>query len=225
MNIDYYSLVISKILMPLFMMVVAVFTLWFTYKKNLDLKANKGGRTEEDVPKIIGDGNTIHLSAANLQQSIAYDVDKFDEYHQQSINQSKISFWFSLIFASIGFMVIGTSLFAFSDNSSYVGIVAGTIIDAVSALFFYQSNKARVLMSEFFDRLRSDRKLEESLKLCDSIDNEPMRNALKVKLSMYFAGIEKSDEITSEIISIITGNRKTHNKSSQKDSSEAAASA
>jgi hypothetical protein len=35
----------------------------------------------------------------------------------------------------------------------------------VSALFFVQSNRARNLMTAFFDKLRQDRSLEEALRL------------------------------------------------------------
>src|SRR5208283_5064696 len=71
------------------------------------------------------------------------------EYHAQGIAQSKISFWFSLVFAALGFGVIVSGLLTlqadkeFSKQAgSFITMVAGTIIDAVSALFFVQSNKA-----------------------------------------------------------------------------------
>ena len=90
------------------------------------------------------------------------------EYHAQGLSQSRVSFWFSLVFASLGFAIIALSVGIFLqrvDNPN-VGwletagkpvftLVAGTVIDAVSALFFVQSNKARQLMTEFFDKLRS----------------------------------------------------------------------
>jgi len=135
--------------------------------------------------------------------NVTFDIDRFNEYHSQSLSQSKISFWFSLIFASIGFFIITTSIFTYNKEqgfSNYIGIVAGTIIDAVSALFFYQSNKARQLMSEFFDRLRMDRKMMESLRLCNSIDDDPMRNSLKITFSLYFSGLQKSEQLAKDII-------------------------
>jgi hypothetical protein len=68
------------------------------------------------------------------------------EYHAQGIAQSKISFWFSLVFAALGFGVIVSGLLTlqadkeFSKQAgSFVTMLAGTIIDAVSALFFVQA--------------------------------------------------------------------------------------
>ena len=100
------------------------------------------------------------------------------EYHSQGLAQSKISFWFSLIFAAIGFTIIIISVLSYVLSSGDSGgstslvdkagkpifaMISGTIIDAVAALFFVQSNKARQLMTDFFDKLRIDRKLDESL--------------------------------------------------------------
>jgi hypothetical protein len=69
------------------------------------------------------------------------------EYHAQGLSQSRISFWFSLVLASLGFAIIAFSIVLFTqqtgDTWSGAGkplfaLVAGTIIDAVSALFFVQ---------------------------------------------------------------------------------------
>jgi heme/copper-type cytochrome/quinol oxidase subunit 4 len=208
-QLEYTSFIINKLVFPFLMIVMTIFAVWIGYRKQL-FSENKPLRDQEPrVPVIHGDGNVIHIGPAELQQRLAYDATRFDEYHQQSINQSRISFWFSLFFASIGFLIIATSIFTLSDKTGYVGIVAGTIIDVVSALFFYQSNKARQLMSEFFDKLRSDRKLEESLKLCEGIDNDLMRNSLKVTLSLDFAGLSGSDKMATEIIRLHAPESKT----------------
>jgi hypothetical protein len=154
--------------------------------------------------------NSINSSPPTIRRTgavepvsaILLDVEKFDEYHSQSLSQARISFWFSLIFASFGFFIICMSIFLYSGNTAILGIISGAVIDAVSALFFYQSNKARQLMSEFFDRLRVDRKLSESLKLCDAIDDSNMKNSLRVTLALYFAGLEQIHETAKGIVEI-----------------------
>jgi hypothetical protein len=135
------------------------------------------------------------------------------EYHAQGLSQSRISFWFSLIFASVGFAVIATSvaLFVQQQNSSgeswlstagkpVFTLIAGTIIDAVSALFFVQSNKARQLMTEFFDKLRTDRKLDESLKLVDAIPDVQVGSNLKALLAISFADIKIDRTIYESVL-------------------------
>lgn len=76
------------------------------------------------------------------------------KYYGEVLAQSKISFWFSLIFAVIGFLVIIFAAFsgsAESASASYIQIVSGVIIDAVAALFFVQSKRSQKSMAEFFD--------------------------------------------------------------------------
>lgn len=201
-EIELIGYIAKNLLIPIITVLAVILSIIIAWKKGLLVEKKGGKDTDARRPTVIrGDANVIQISPSEMQR-MAYDPNKFDEYHQQSINQSRISFWFSLIFAMIGFLIIATSIFTYSDKSGYLGIVAGTIIDAVSALFFVQSNKARQLMSDFFDKLRQDRKLEESLKLCESIDDVFLRNAVKVKLSIYFSGIEDSHNIVSEIIKI-----------------------
>ncbi len=124
------------------------------------------------------------------------------EYHAQGLAQSRVSFWFSLMFASFGFAIIALAVGMFiqqPDNPSGGWIqtagkpgftlVSGAIIDAVSALFFVQSNKSRQLMSDFFDKLRLDRKLDEALKLANEIEDTHISSNLKAFLSINFAEV------------------------------------
>jgi hypothetical protein len=115
-------------------------------------------------------------------------------YHSQGLLQSQVSFWFSLIFASIGFVVIVSAVVQYrvdrnlmNQGPAVLTLIAGTIVDSVSALFFIQSNKARQLMVDFFDRLRSDEKLDKSLALAASMQDIALRNRLQVALSLRLA--------------------------------------
>lgn len=161
--------------------------------------------TSRDNPErpinIHVEGHVGALSTGALEK-FAIDEVKVDEYHQQSIHQSKISFWFSLVLATLGFLVIATSVFTYSEKSGYVGVIAGTITESVAALFFYQTNRARSLMADFFDRLRADRKLVEALKLCEATTAPAIQDALRVRLALHFAGIDKSDEALRDILDL-----------------------
>lgn len=132
------------------------------------------------------------------------------EYHAQGLAQSKVSFWFSLIFAALGFAVIVSAIFSVEEGTAnlieqkrtLITLIAGTVIDAVSALFFVQSNKARQLMVDFFDRLRNDRKLEESLKLASGIEQADLRSRLNALLSLSFADIKTNDGFLASLLGI-----------------------
>ena len=128
----------------------------------------------------LGKNFKLHFDRSRVEEDIrqrlegSRDADKgsqqyllLKEYHAQGLAQSRMSFWFSLIFASIGFAVIALSIGIFLQQSRDASagwldtagkpiftLVAGTIIDAVAGLFFVQSNKSRQLMVDFFDKLR-----------------------------------------------------------------------
>ncbi|MBK3733090.1 hypothetical protein GAY29_08190 [Azospirillum brasilense] len=150
-------------------------------------------------------------SISNDAQISNFQAKLVEEYHAQGISQSKISFAFSLVFAAVGFILIASAviIFLFQNNGHEASLadaakpafalVSGTIIDAVSALFFVQSNKSRQLMTEFFDKLRIDRKLDESLKLASEIEDWEVKARLKSLLSLNFASIEGSEAVMAQI--------------------------
>jgi len=131
------------------------------------------------------------------------------QYHAQGLSQSKISFWFSLIFASLGFGVIIIAILTMDKEAklteqgrAFIPLIAGTIIEAVASLFFVQSNRARRLMTQFFDKLRTDRKFEESLQLANQIPDEALQSRLKIMLAMSFAEVKSTNGILSSMFNI-----------------------
>lgn len=196
---------LQEVGLPWFSMVIMLLALFVAYRKGLFSREALGKKSNEPVSITVhGDVlGGIGMSPSEIQK-LALTAANVNEYHQQSISQSRISFWFSLVLAVLGFVIIATSVFTFSDKSNYFGLVAGAIVDAVAALFFHQTNRARALMADFFDRLRTDRKLEESLKLCDATSNSILQDALRVRLALHFSGIGNSDQALKDILTLTT---------------------
>jgi hypothetical protein len=124
------------------------------------------------------------------------------DYHRQGLAQSKVSFWFSILAGSFGFLVVLVSLFLSVDKGwgrAAIPILAGSVIDAFSALIFVQSNKARQQMAEFFDKLRTDEKLQEGLKLCAVIPDVSLQNKVRAVLAFTLSGAALTDEIIASI--------------------------
>jgi hypothetical protein len=116
-----------------------------------------------------------------------------ETYHKQGLSQSRVTFAFSLLLGLLGFGVI---VYALLNKSQEIGaFIAGAVTEAVSALFFTQSNQARKMMAAFFDKLRDDRRLEESLKLTDEIREEPLRSSLKALLAMQLINAKASPSV------------------------------
>jgi 20S proteasome alpha/beta subunit len=149
------------------------------------------------------------------KDDIPYEVEQLTNYYSQILSQSKVSFWFSLVFASLGFVVIVLAAFLYSADASgttVVQFIAGLVMEAVSSLFFVQSKNSQKSMGEFFDKLRSDRLHLESRKMCDDIQSVQVQDALKLHLSLHYAGVGNSEGIAKHISEtvLITPN-KQHN--------------
>jgi hypothetical protein len=154
-------------------------------------------RTGVGVPSVRHGQRSEELIDSREQQ---YRLSK--DYHQQGLAQSRISFWFSLIFASLGFLLIAVSVIPSKDpvhQQTWIGIVSGTIIDAVSALFFVQSNRAREQMAAFFDKLRADQKLLDALRLCNEIADSELKSRLQTVLALSLSDTHVTEPMVAAL--------------------------
>ena len=180
----------------------------FTFLIRGGLKSHKLEINFENDSKEIKDRIN-----ADVESGISPQNALMREYHAQSLSQSKVSFWFSLVFASIGFSIIALSIVIFLNTSfnseSWIEnaakpiftLIAGTVIDAVAALFFVQSNKSRQIMTEFFDKLRIDRKLDEALKLIKDIEDPVISSRVKATIILSFSDVSTDNLSLSGILS------------------------
>lgn len=155
------------------------------------------------------------IDAVIQPKDVPFETEQLAQYYSQVLAQSKISFWFSLIFASLGFAVIVIASFLYSSSSSgatIAQITAGVIMDAVSALFFVQSKNAQTAMGEFFDKLRRDREQAESRKLCENLESSIARDAMRIELALYYAGIKDSSAVSKSILNDWLASQKEHPK-------------
>ena len=114
-------------------------------------------------------------------ESIPYETEQLARYYGQVLVQSKMSFWFSLVFASLGFLVIIAAALLYSaerQGATVASFLAGVVIDSVAGLFFVQSKDAQRSMAESFDKLRKDRQQADSRSLCESIEDSKLKDAL-----------------------------------------------
>jgi hypothetical protein len=175
------------------------------------IKNKKGEKTRLDpfttfdneikrINKTLENDRDLSINAGDKQFLL------LKEYHAQGLAQSKVSFWFSVVFASIGFVIILMAILSALSNSkgdssgAVITLISGVVIEAVSALFFVQSNKSRDLMSSFFDKLRSDRKLEEAITLANQIPDENLQSKVKMILSLNFAQVSTTDDILTVVL-------------------------
>ena len=127
-----------------------------------------------------------------------------NEYHAHVLAQSRVAFWFSLSFASLGFVLIALSVVAAvidsTRSASVPGVISGTVVEAVAGLFFVQSNRARDLMQSFFEKARADRSLAEALRLAEEGGDPMLRSRVQAVLALRLAHAEASDEIVRAVM-------------------------
>lgn len=170
-------------------------------KKLIEVETNNSVESE-----IRFSGTSKNRDVLDNDSKISFEAMKLSEYYSQVLSQSRISFWFSLIFASIGFLVILLGALTFVDSklsSSVITMISGLIIDSVSALFFVQSKSAQKSMSDFFEKLRLDRGISDSKEICETISDSSTKDAIKVRLALHLAGISESMIMAQDIVDTI----------------------
>lgn len=143
-----------------------------------------GGLTVEDVEAFKQSPN----------EERPFEVAALASYYNKALSRTTVSFWFSLFFASVGFSVIVIAFVTHTNGNmidTLIKVVSGTVIDAVSALFFVQSTNAQKSMNEFFEKLRLDRLNVEAREMINEIENAERRDQLRAQLVIKYSGIEK----------------------------------
>jgi hypothetical protein len=117
-------------------------------------------------------------------EPVPFETEQLAQYYGQVLAQSRTSFWFSLVFASLGFFVIIGAGFLYTSANTGATVAqffAGLVTDAVAGLFFVQSRGAQKSMGEFFDKLRRDRSQAEARRLYDNINDPRAKDALMIQ--------------------------------------------
>jgi Flp pilus assembly protein TadB len=140
---------------------------------------------------------------------VAHELALMRKYHAQGLAQSRLSFLLSLIFAGLGFAVIVFAIVTTDSSKSiseqslpFASLVSAIVIEAVSGLFFVQSNRAQSVMVEFFDRLQTDRKLEEALALADRMPNTKIKARMMLVLGIGLADRPITDQLMRDTMGL-----------------------
>ena len=137
----------------------------------------------------VGTESTFSLS----NNTVLTDEQMKQNYHVQRLNQSRIAFWLSFYGCIVGFLIIalGIVISISIKDIAWIEVVSGAIIETVSALFFYLSDKANEKISEFFLELQKDSDKKNARDLAMKITDEKIKNELIVKLALHLSGIDE----------------------------------
>jgi hypothetical protein len=136
----------------------------------------------ESIPTSRAVDDALRAMAAELGRS----------YHSQAIKQAAVLFWFSLIMSFLGFTLVAYTLIASpnvtADWQHALKLSLSVVTELVAGVLYRESAKVRQRATEFYDRLRVDLKQTNAACLVDSIDNQSMRDLIKVELVSQMAG-------------------------------------
>lgn len=136
-------------------------------------------------------------------------------YCVQELVQSRISFWFSLSFAVVGFLIVISPIILPFFNSRIVlvpffttkielrtsdALFAGVIVEFVAVCFFALSNRARLLMTDLFGKLQVTQKLDELKDLSDSVDDEKLKRRIQMLLALNCNEVSLDENVLISIL-------------------------
>ena len=153
----------------------------------------QAAKLRKTVPGITAE-EIQQIESGRDRGATPFEVAALANYYNQALRSARISFYFSLLFASIGFGVI---IFAFISYQgadvagAVIKVVSGTVIDAVSGLFFVQSTNSQKSMGEFFEKLRLDRLIAEARTMISEIEDPILRDQLRAQMILKYSGIDK----------------------------------
>lgn len=161
----------------------------FTFTRRLSLLKP----IETEVTKTIAfDGSEIEAdsSRGDFSEETGLGFQLYLDYNESikrvynnAILQYRNSFYFSLIFATVGFGVIFyTLVFRNNGNTSWPAVVVSAVIEAVPALFFYLSDKARKQMIDVFVDLGQDNEVARAYELLRTLKNTDRLEGLKEEI-------------------------------------------
>lgn len=195
MDVQYNSFLfkITEVLPAILTVLTATATILGALYAGVLKKIRLGAFEIEGVDRPSLERIKAELAESKEGTQIPFEIEQLANYYSLTLGQAKVSFWFSLVFASIGFLVIVGAAILYKDGdyaSASIKIISGLVIDGVSALFFVQSRRAQESMSAFFEKLRNDRQFVEARKICDEISDHKVKDKLKTILTLHYSGLE-----------------------------------
>jgi len=127
------------------------------------------------------------------------------KYASHGLAQSRISFVVSLVFAGLGFLVILTGVAIVtvrhgSLTTAAVSALSGTVVEAVAALFFTLNRMNQKNMLVFYDKLRSDQRVEYAINIAKKLPESDLATKLQALLALRFSETDAISELFQQLL-------------------------
>ena len=162
---------------------------------------NLGTNIEKQVNQILLDLN-IHPTQDDKELKVIESL--ITSYHEQALQQSKIQFWFSVIAATVGFILITYMVITSSTITSLDFLLKnlpGIAVEVVAGLFFSQARETRKRATDLYDRLRTDKQQAKAISITNTIDDTKLKSAVLAQISLHMSGLTKTSVDSTSVIS------------------------
>lgn len=142
----------------------------------------------------------------------AAELELLKNFYLVTLRRATISFWFSLLFSAIGFLVIIVTVLQIpigevaaqsqvqEDNppldvwSKLLNVIAGTIITATSALIYSISNRSQANANSAFVRVRADNETSKMIAQIGEIESKEERDQIRSLMVRKKLGLQQLPE-------------------------------
>lgn len=162
--------------------------------KEIEIKYNIRN-TNSSLHEDLKDGNSNdNADSSDIKDDYVHTL--LESYHNQAIQQANIQFWFSIIASIVGFAFIFMIIFLEENNVWYEYILKtfpGVIVELISALFISQAKETRERATNLFEELNYDNKIDKSVDIADTIENNDVKSEVKAKIALHIIGIKNDN--------------------------------
>lgn len=157
------------------------------------IKNSKSEKSEEESNDII-DSEEL-LNGSDILAEMLKNHIEIQEYFQISKNQSKFSFYFSIVSSVVGIIVViiaasGIVIFK-SLGISIIAAVSGAITEIISGIVLWIHNKSALQLNYYYDSLHENEKFLSAVNIADKLSEEK-------KEDMYIEIIRKQIDIRTK---------------------------
>lgn len=164
-------------------------------KKEIEIKYNIRN-TNSSLHEDLKNGNANdNADSSDIKDDYVHTL--LESYHNQAIQQANIQFWFSIIASIVGFAFIFMIIFLEENNVWYEYILKtfpGVIVEVISALFISQAKETRERATNLFEELNYDNKIDKSVDIADTIENNDVKSEVKAKIALHIIGINDNND-------------------------------
>jgi len=143
------------------------------------------------------------LFGKSARDKLAASTNRFEEAASMFQEQVRTGFRFFIVFASLGYLTLVTMAFFHqpgSGGSTFAQFIAGMVMIGLSTVFFSKSKNAHQSMVNYLEEWRNRERMEKCKVICENVSDETTRDALRIQLSLYYAGIKRPLPATKAIV-------------------------